>query len=124
MNRNLRARLAVLAGSALLLLGASSALGAAPTAAQTTGKTCVVHSLPSFIAQGENVGDIRTASTVADVVEVECDTTVYGTKSGVKLVASQLYTRCEKHLTWYVPNNPPGTEGSETGGGLRGGLLG
>jgi len=122
MNRNLRARLAILAGSALLLLGVSSALGAAPAAAQATGKTCVVHSLPSFIAQGENVGDIRTAATVADIIEVECDPAVYGTKSGVKITASQLYTRCEKHLTWYVPNNPPGTEGTETGGGEAGGF--
>src|SRR2546423_1144055 len=121
MNRNLRTRLAVLAGSALLLLGVSSALGAAPAAAQS-GKTCVVHSLPSFIAQGENVGGVETASTVADIVEVECDPTVYGTKSGVKITASQLYTRCDKRLTWYVPNNPPGSEGGETGGGEAGGF--
>jgi hypothetical protein len=121
MNRNLRARLAVLAGSALLLLGVSSALGAAPAAAQS-GKTCVVHSLPSFIAQGENVGGVETASTVADIVEVECDPTVYGTKSGVKITASQLFTRCDKRLTWYVPNNPPGVEGGETGGGEAGGF--
>ena len=59
-----------------------------PAAAQATGKTCVVHSLPSFIAQGENVGDIKTAATVADIVEVECDPTIYGTGSKIKITAN------------------------------------
>jgi hypothetical protein len=70
--------------------------------------TCVIHSLPAFVAQGENIDGRNAAATVADVVDVECDPTVYGTKSRMKLLASQLYTRCAGHLTWYVPNNPPG----------------
>jgi hypothetical protein len=108
MNRNLRARLAILASSALLLLGVSAAVGAAPATAQATGKTCVIHSLPSFIAQGEAVEGRNNAATVADIVEVECDPAVYGTKSKVRITASQLFTRCERHLTWYVINEPLG----------------
>jgi hypothetical protein len=62
--------------------------------------TCVVHSLPSFTAQGE----FDTAATVADVIEVECNPTIYGTGSKVKITASQLFSRCKGDVTWYVPN--------------------
>jgi hypothetical protein len=41
---------------------------------------------------------------VADVVEVECDPTVYGTGSKMKIVASQLFSRCKGDVTWYIPN--------------------
>jgi len=73
---------------------------------------CVVHSLPSFIAQGENLNGSdsesadagNTEATVADVIEVECNPTIYGTGSKIKITASQLFTRCQSRLTWYVPN--------------------
>ena len=91
---NLGVGLMVLAGSLFSLAGTASVAAAAPTG------TCVVHSLPSFIAQGEE----STAATVADVVEVECNPNIYGTGSKIKITANQLYTRCEKKLTWYVPN--------------------
>ena len=93
-SRNLGVGLVVLASSALLLAGTASVAAAAPTG------TCVVHSLPSFTAQGEET----TAATVADIVEVECNPNIYGTGSKIKITANQLYTRCEKKLTWYVPN--------------------
>ena len=101
--------LAVLAVSAIAATTPGAAQGrpahSASTArsAATDGPapaTCIVHSLPTFTAQGEEA----TAATVADVVEVECNPSVYGTGSRVKITASQLFTRCEGKLTWYVPN--------------------
>ncbi len=92
--------LAILVSSFVLLSGTAAAATSAPT---EPSDTCVVHSLPSFVAQGEGV----TAATVADVIEVNCNPTIYGTKSKIKLTASQLYTRCDGDVTWYVPNNAP-----------------
>jgi hypothetical protein len=91
--RNLGVGLAVLTSAVVLLVGSAPA-SAAPT------QTCVVHSLPSFIAQGE----LSVEATVADVVTVECNPTVYGTGSKIKISASQLFSRCKNHLTWYVAN--------------------
>src|SRR5436190_7191721 len=88
------------------LTPAAAAVGSAATGGPPA--TCVIHSLPAFVAQGENIDGRNTAATVADVVDIECDPTVYGTKSRMKLLASQLYSRCAGNLTWYVPNNPPG----------------
>src|ERR1043165_9486898 len=85
---------------------AGAAVGSA--AAAGSAATCVIHSLPAFVAQGENIEGRNAAATVADVVDVECDPTVYGTKSRIKLLASQLYARCAGNLAWDVPNNPPG----------------
>jgi hypothetical protein len=102
---NLGLGLVVLASSLFLLVGTASAHGTARTAAAPTG-TCVVHSLPSFVAQGENIpaNGPNTEATVADVIQVECNPTVYGTGSKIKITASQLFTRCKGKLTWYVPN--------------------
>ncbi len=69
-------------------------------AAANPSATCLVHSLPSFTAQGE----FETTATVGDVVEVECNPEIYGTGSKVKITASQLFSRCKGKLTWYVPN--------------------
>lgn len=96
-SRNLRGGLATLAASAVGML----ALAAAPgTALAAPSDTCIVHSLPSFVAQGE----FTTSAEAADVVEVECDPLLYGTGSKVKVTASQLFSRCKGDLTWYVPN--------------------
>jgi hypothetical protein len=35
---------------------------------------------------------------------VECNPFAYGTGTKVTITAEQLYYRCQKHLTWYVPN--------------------
>jgi hypothetical protein len=66
--------------------------------------TCVIHSLPSFVAQGENTGQVNTEATVADVIQVGCNPNVYGTGSKITITASQLFTRCQGKVTWYVPN--------------------
>ena len=86
---------------ALLVAIASTAQAAPAARAASAGHaTCLVHSLPSFVEQGE----LADAATVADVVEVECNPFAYGTGAEVTITAEQLYDRCQKHLTWYVPN--------------------
>ena len=71
-SRKLRGGIGVLASSMFLLIGTASASAApAPT-------TCVVKSLPSFTAQGEE----KLAATVGDVIEVECNPVIFGTDCG------------------------------------------
>jgi hypothetical protein len=103
-SRNLGLGLVLLTGSLFSLVGTAAAQPTDPNG------TCVVHSLPSFVAQGENADEVNTEAMVADVIQVACDPTVYGTGSKIKLTANQLYTRCQGRLTWYVPN--PFTETS------------
>ena len=91
--------LVVLASSLCLLAGTASAHGTVPAAAAAPA-TCVVHSLPSFVAQGE----FAVTATAADIIEVECNPNIYGTESKIKITASQLYSRCKNKLRWYVPN--------------------
>jgi uncharacterized repeat protein (TIGR01451 family) len=62
--------------------------------------TCLVHSLPGFVDQGE----FSEAATVGDVIEVECNPSVYGTGAEVTITAAQLYDRCQHNLAWYVPS--------------------
>ncbi len=96
--RTLGAGLMALASSFVLMAGTASAHGTAPQAAE--GTTCAVHSLPSFVAQGE----FSQQATAADVIEVECNPFVYGTGSKVTVTASQLYSRCDSDIEWYIPN--------------------
>ena len=93
------AGLMVLASSMLLMAGSASAHGSAKAQA-AEGSTCAVHSLPSFVAQGE----FSNQATAADVIEVECNPFLYGTGSKVTVIASQLYSRCNSDITWYIPN--------------------
>jgi hypothetical protein len=78
--------------SAPAVRGAGADAGAQPA--------CVIHSLPSFIAQGER----ESMATVADIVEVECNPYLYGTGSKIRITADQLLSRCKGGLTWIVPN--------------------
>jgi uncharacterized repeat protein (TIGR01451 family) len=102
------ALLAVLAASALVGLTpgaarARSAASAAATrraAAAASPATCLIRSLPSFIAQGES----ETAATAADIVELECNPYVYGTGSLLRITADQLFSRCDDRLSWILPN--------------------
>src|SRR5438552_421979 len=107
-SRNLLVAVVALASSLFLLAGTASAHGTAPTAPSTTKATCVVHSLPSFVAQGE----FGASATAADIIEVECDPTVYGTGSPIRITASQLFSRCNGKLTWIVPNPFSRSEGN------------
>jgi hypothetical protein len=99
--RKLGAGLMVFASSLLLLAGSASAHGAAgPQVAEGTG-SCKIKSLPSFIAQGE----FGTAASVADVIEVSCNPSEYGTGAAITIIASQLYSRCGSSMTWYDAND-------------------
>lgn len=99
--RTLGAGLMVLASSLLLLVGTASAHETATPAGEETAKgQCTVTSLPDFVAQGE----FKTTATVADVIEVGCDPAEYGTGSVVSVTASQLFSRCNGDITWYIPN--------------------
>ena len=93
--RVLCAGLLAMASSLLLMAGTASAHGTA-SAQAAEGTTCAVHSLPSFVAQGE----FEHQATVADVIEVECNPFVYGTGSHVTVTASQLYSRCAGEIEW------------------------
>ena len=96
--RNLLAGLAVLALSLFVLSGTAFAHAthhkkAKPhcEGATSAPETCVVHALPSsFMDQGE----FGTASSVADIIEVECEE-VYAEKY-VRISANELYSRCDK----------------------------
>lgn len=66
---------------------------------------CIVKSLPNFMDQGEK----GTASSVADLIEVECNPVLAGTK--VEFTAQELWARCKHELSWAEPPNLPTTEG-------------
>jgi hypothetical protein len=97
-NLGLGVGIATLGSSMFLLAGSASA--AAPTT-----EACKVISLPGFTLQGE----FASTGTVADVIQVECNPEVYGTKRKLKIEAYQVFSRCEHKVTWFVPNSP--TEG-------------
>jgi hypothetical protein len=68
----------------------------APGGGTGAPETCVVHALPSsFMDQGE----FGWASTVADVIEVECEP-VYA-EHYVTISANELFSRCDKQLRWF-----------------------
>ena len=104
--RNWCVGLMVMACSLLLMAGSASAHGSAK-AQGTEGSTCAIHSLPSFVAQGE----FSSQATAADIIEVECNPFLYGTGSKVTVIASQLYSRCNGDITWYIPNPYDTTNG-------------
>ncbi len=91
----------VVAGTVSVL--AALALSAPP--AQAAGSACEVHSLPSFTNQGE-FGEV---STVADIVEVKCETG-YASHT-VELSSTQLYSECDDHLTWSTASAFVATKG-------------
>jgi hypothetical protein len=105
--RNLVAGLAMLIVAIFALTGTASARlahhkRAKGPASEQTGdphETCVVHALPSsFMDQGE----FGAASSVADVVEVECES-VYAEKT-VTIGDDELYNQCDKKLYWATPS--------------------
>ena len=103
--RNLLAGLAVLALSLFMLSGTAFAHAthhktAKPRTDGSTAATaaCTVKSEPgSFMDQGE----FGSASSVADIIEVECEE-VYAEKY-VDITANELYSRCDGQLNWRTP---------------------
>jgi hypothetical protein len=76
---------------------------AAAPAAERVG--CTVKSLPNFMDQGEK----GTASSIADIIEVECNPVLAGTK--VEFTAQELWARCKHELSWAEPPTIPTTTG-------------
>jgi hypothetical protein len=87
-----------LASSFVLMAGTASARTV--SSPDTSSTTCTVESQPSFTLQGE----FSNTASAADVIEVSCDPTKYGTGGKVTVIASQLYSRCDDDVTWYIPN--------------------
>jgi hypothetical protein len=113
----------VLAGLAILIVGMFALTGTASAhltrhkrakspreqAPPTETGACVVHALPpSFMDQGE----FGAASSVADVVEVECQE-VFAEKT-VTISANELYSRCDQRLSWTEPSEWDPTTGPNT----------
>ncbi len=104
------AALASALGLLALAPGAASAREASSGASPLTSPapTCVVHSLPSFMDQGIE----GEASSVADIIEVECAPSVYdGT---VTISDVELYDRCGKNMSWSPTYEFKSTEGPAT----------
>jgi hypothetical protein len=103
--RNLVAGLAISIVAIFALTGTASARlahhkRAKSDAPPTAHETCVVSALPStFMDQGE----FGAASSVADVVEVECES-VYAEKT-VTISDNELYNQCDKKLYWAQPSS-------------------
>ena len=102
------ARAIALAALAGALFAPASVASARPAVATAQGvqaqvepaPTCILHSLPSFIAQGE----FGLEGTVGDVVEFECNPSEYAPGTTVEISDAQLFSRCAGGITWYVPN--------------------
>jgi hypothetical protein len=84
-------------------LCAASGMSATPALASPT---CVLHSLPSFVEQG----DSSQSGSVADIIEVGCEPFYAGRM--VEVTSNDLYTHCGEHLSWsspypYMPTSGP-----------------
>jgi uncharacterized repeat protein (TIGR01451 family) len=91
---------AVMHGAAHAATAPSTSLRHGAAIGAASRPTCVVHSLPAFVAQGE----FELEATVGDIIEVECNPYVYATGSRIKITASELYDRCHGALRWYDPD--------------------
>jgi hypothetical protein len=108
--RNLLAGLVVVALSLFMLSGTAFAhtthhkkatTNTAGSGPSPSPENCVVHTLPSsFMDQGE----FSTASSIADIIEVECEPVFAEQK--VKISATELYSRCADKLYWTIPTAP------------------
>jgi hypothetical protein len=114
--RNLLAGLVVLIVSAFMVTGTASARTVhqkkgRPSTAVAPPETCAIHSLGSFMDQGE----FQSASSVADVIEVECQE-VYA-EQRVTVSDNELFDRCARETSWASPPwllKPGPTEGPKT----------
>jgi hypothetical protein len=98
--RNLLAVLVVLLISVFAFSTTASArtVGAKGKPALAEPPVCVLHSLPSFIDQGEFAGH----STVGDVIEIECQPVF--AEHLVEFAAHELQSRC--NIYWYSGHSP------------------
>jgi len=103
--RNLVAGLAIFIVAIFAFTGSASARLAhhkrakSPLSDPAGHETCIVAAMPSsFMDQGE----FGAASSIADVVEVECES-VYAEKT-VTISDEELYSQCDKRLYWATPS--------------------
>ncbi len=73
------------------------------TAATTTTPLCVVHSTASMVEMGEGA----TASSIADVIIVECRPVF--SEDRVTITADELNSRCRGTLSWFSVSSGTGT---------------
>jgi hypothetical protein len=66
--------------------------------AASAERPCELSTLAPFVDQGAG----KEARSVADIVDVSCESVYAGQK--VRLSAIELYNRCEKKLAWSVPS--------------------
>ena len=59
---------------------------------------CAIHSLPSFVQQGQGTG---SSENVADIVEVQCESTYAG--DTVTISSAPLDSACGGSLSWSSP---------------------
>lgn len=120
--RYLGVGLLALIGTLLMLVGTASAhsslvkaAGTDPETEQAKGEAgCVVKTMtPSFIDQGE----FGTSSSVADIVEVECNPE-YAAESLVEINDHELYSQCGGRLSWFAPYELAG-DGEEAEDALK-----
>src|SRR5208283_1851877 len=109
----------VLAFSVFMLAGTASAQKTKVKPATATEQGCVVHSLPSFMDQGEEgLLNADIPSSVADVIEVECEHSGKLQYDGKVTISDlELYNRCKKDggtVKWFESN------GTETGSATEG----
>src|SRR5579862_7342934 len=88
-----RVRVRITAFMAVIVIAAAIVASTAPqsvAAGSQPSTACVIHSLPSFIAQGE----FALEGTVADIVEVECNPEVFPPGTTLEISDAQLFSRC------------------------------
>src|SRR5271169_5238664 len=114
--RNLLAGVVVLVLSVFMLAGTASAQKTKVKPATETAQGCIVISLPSFMDQGEE--GIRNAgipSSVADIIEVECEHSgKYQYDGKIKISDQELYNRCHINggtIHWFESNGEPNGTG-------------
>jgi hypothetical protein len=91
------------------------------TAQVDTSAACIVHSLPSFIAQGE----LELENTIGDIVEVECNPEALPPGTPVEISDAQLFSRCPGGIKWVTPSEfGTGELREELGRGITVGLDG
>src|SRR5208282_1748286 len=116
--RNLLAGVVVLALSVFMLAGTASAQKTKVKPATETAQGCIVISLPSFMDQGEEgLKNAGIPSSVADVIEVECEHTGKLQYDGkIKISDQELYNRCKKNggtVRWFESTGEENGTGAE-----------
>jgi len=110
--RNRLAGFVILVVVSAFLLGGGVFVGTAHAKPAAEEANCLIHSLPSFIDQGEFTAE---EGSVADLVEVECKSVFAGAKVGI--AARELANRCP--LFWIYGHSPVNVTEASTLKGIK-----